>query len=70
MWNNLYQSDSSSADNSFDMSMAYRGFSVILLGPDRAHAARGPGGRTSPVTPPAMFTGLFMKKMVVFFRLY
>jgi len=51
----------------FLMFMAYRGFSVILFAPIAAMLAVL---LTDPATVPAMFTGLFMEKMVVFVKLY
>jgi H+/gluconate symporter-like permease len=51
----------------FLMVMAYRGFSVILFAPVAAMAAVL---LTDPAAVPAMFTGLFMEKMVVFVKLY
>ena len=50
----------------FLMFMAYRGFSVILFAPIAAMLAVL---LTDPATVPAMFTGLFMEKMVVFVKL-
>jgi H+/gluconate symporter-like permease len=49
------------------MFMAYRGFSVILFAPIAAMLAVL---LTDPATVPAIFTGLFMEKMVVFVKLY
>jgi H+/gluconate symporter-like permease len=51
----------------FLMFMAYRGFSVILFAPIAAMLAVL---LTDPATVPAIFTGLFMEKMVVFVKLY
>ena len=51
----------------FLMVMAYRGFSVILFAPVAAMTAVL---LTDPAAVPAMFTGLFMEKMVVFVKLY
>ena len=51
----------------FLMFMAYRGFSVILFAPIAAMLAVL---LTHRATVPAMFTGLFMEKMVVFVKLY
>ena len=50
----------------FLMFMAYRGFSVILFAPIAAMLAVL---LTDPATVPAMFTGLFMEKMVIFVKL-
>jgi len=49
------------------MSVAYRGFSVILFAPIAAMLAVLV---TSPDAVPGAFTGLFMEKMVVFVKLY
>jgi H+/gluconate symporter-like permease len=51
----------------FLMLVAYRGFSVILFAPIAAMLAVL---ITEPAAVPAMFTGLFMEKMVVFVKLY
>ncbi len=51
----------------FLMFVAYRGYSVILFAPI---AAMGAVFFTDPALVPAMFTGLFMEKMVVFVKLY
>lgn len=51
----------------FLMFVAYRGYSVILFAPI---AAMGAVFFTDPSLVPAMFTGLFMEKMVVFVKLY
>lgn len=55
------------ASLSFLMFVAYRGYSVILFAPI---AAMGAVFLTDPSLVPAMFTGLFMEKMVVFIKLY
>jgi len=47
--------------------IAYRGFSVILFAPI---AAMIPVLLTEPASVPAVFTGLFMERMVVFVKLY
>ena len=49
------------------ITLAYRGFSVILFAPV---AAMLPVLLTSPASVPTAFTGLFMAKAVVFVRLY
>ncbi len=49
------------------ITLAYRGFSVILFAP---LAAMLPVLLTSPAAVPTAFTGLFMAKAVVFIRLY
>ncbi len=49
------------------ITLAYRGFSVILFAPV---AAMLPVLLTSPAAVPTAFTGLFMAKAVVFVRLY
>ena len=49
------------------ITLAYRGFSVILFAP---LAAMLPVLLTSPAAVPTAFTGLFMAKAVVFVRLY
>ena len=51
----------------FLMFVAYRGFSVILFAPIAAMLAVL---LTDPAAVPAVFTGLFMEKMVVFVKLY
>src|SRR5438552_640537 len=51
----------------FLMVVAYRGYSVILFAPVAAMLAVL---LTDPAAVPAMFTGLFMEKMVVFVKLY
>jgi H+/gluconate symporter-like permease len=51
----------------FLMFVAYRGFSVILFAPI---AALGAVLLTDPAAVPAIFTGLFMDKMVGFVKLY
>lgn len=51
----------------FLMFVAYRGYSVILFAPVAAMLAVL---LTDPAAVPAMFTGLFMEKMVVFVKLY
>ncbi len=51
----------------FLMLVAYRGYSVILFAPVAAMLAVL---LTDPAAVPAMFTGLFMDKMVVFVKLY
>ncbi len=51
----------------FLMLAAYRGYSVILFAPI---AAMGAVMLISPSAVPAMFTGVFMEKMVVFIKLY
>lgn len=51
----------------FLMFVAYRGYSVILFAPI---AAMGAVFFTDPSLVPAMFTGLFMEKMVIFIKLY
>jgi len=51
----------------FLMFIAYRGYSVILFAPI---AAMGAVFFTDPSMVPAVFTGLFMEKMVVFVKLY
>lgn len=51
----------------FLMFVAYRGYSVILFAPI---AAMGAVFFTDPSLVPAMFTGLFMDKMVIFVKLY